>query len=73
MQSGDSFEFALRLCGHASIWQECSKFVMDKEAGILQFPAKVGTTATFPIQLNKQASTVLLSVQQVGSRPTVVS
>ena len=40
-QSGDSFEFALRLCGHAKIWRECSKFVVDKEAGILQFPAEV--------------------------------
>ena len=41
LQSGDSFEFALRLCGHANIWRECSKFVIDKEAGMLQFPAKV--------------------------------
>ncbi len=41
MQTGDSFEFALRLCGHASIWEACSKFVVDKEAGILQFPVKV--------------------------------
>ena len=41
LQSGDSFEFALRLCGHANIWQACSKFVVDREAGILQIPAKV--------------------------------
>lgn len=41
VQTGDSFEFALRLCGHASIWEACSKFVVDKEAGILQFPVKV--------------------------------
>ncbi|DBA92223.1 hypothetical protein WJX77_001787 [Trebouxia sp. C0004] len=40
-QTGDSFEFALRLCGHASIWEACSKFVVDNEAGILQLPAKV--------------------------------
>ncbi|KAA6423269.1 MAG: flagellar associated [Trebouxia sp. A1-2] len=40
-QTGDSFEFALRLCGHASIWESCSKFQVDKEAGILQFPVKV--------------------------------
>ncbi len=41
VQTGDSFEFALRLCGHASIWEACSKFVVDEEAGILQFPVKV--------------------------------
>ncbi len=41
VQTGDSFEFALRICGHASIWEACSKFLVDKEAGILQFPVKV--------------------------------
>ena len=41
VQTGDSFEFALRLCGHASIWETCSNFVVDKEAGILHFPVKV--------------------------------
>ncbi len=41
MQTGDSFDFALRLCAHASIWEACTKFVVDKEAGILQFPVKV--------------------------------
>ncbi|KAL0048978.1 hypothetical protein WJX82_003679 [Trebouxia sp. C0006] len=40
-QTGDSFEFALKLCGHASIWETCSNFVVDKEAGILHFPVKV--------------------------------
>ena len=41
VQTGDSFEFALRLCGHATIWEACTKFVVDKEAGMLQFPVKV--------------------------------
>lgn len=41
MQTGDSFDFALILCAHASIWEACTKFVVDKEAGILHFPVKV--------------------------------
>lgn len=41
MQSGDSFEFALRLCGQGAIWQDCAKYVVDREQGLLQFPAKV--------------------------------
>lgn len=41
LQSGDSFEFALRLCGQGPIWQDCAKYVIDEEQGLLQFPAKV--------------------------------
>lgn len=48
MQSGDSFEFALRLCGQRSIWEECSRYVTDREQGILQLPAKVPNPVALP-------------------------
>lgn len=51
MQTGDSFEFALRLCGQGSIWQECAKYVVDRDQGLLQFPVKV---CYLPIYVNQE-------------------
>lgn len=70
MQTGDSFEFALRLCGQGNIWQECAKYVVDRDQGLLQFPVKVRYLPIYVYQEKLLLLFVFLFTKQTNNETT---